>query len=72
MEKNAKLFWRCFGAILALAEIAMYVLLIRKPFTWLMIRFIFMAVNVVIIAHLVQVKLRAEKHNAEIKALERP
>jgi len=68
MEKSVKLFWRYFGTILVFAEVAVYIFLVRNPFSWQFIRLAFMAVNLVIIAHLVKVKLQVEKHNAEVGA----
>jgi hypothetical protein len=68
MEKNVKLFWRYFGPALALLEISIYLMLVQKPFTWQFIRIAFMMVNAFIIAYLLQVKLKVDKHNAQIAA----
>jgi hypothetical protein len=68
MEKKVKLFWRYFGSILVLVEIFTYVLLIRNPFPWQFVRLVFMLANAFIIAYLVQVKLKVEKHNAQINS----
>ena len=70
MEKSAKLFWRYFGAILALVELVIYILLIRNPFPRQITIVTFLLINAVIIAYLLQVKLKVEKHNAQISALE--
>ena len=66
MEKKVKLFWRYFGMILVLAEIAIYLVLLRNPFPWQLVRLAFMLINSFIIAYLVQMKLKVEKHNAQI------
>ena len=66
MEKHVKLFWRYLGAILVLVEIAIYFVLIQNPFPWQLVRLVFMVVNSFIIAYLVHMKLKVEKHNAEI------
>jgi hypothetical protein len=68
MEKSIKLFWRYFGSLLVFAEVAVYIFLVRSPFPWQFIRLTFMAINLIIIAHLVKVKLQVEKHNAEVNA----
>jgi hypothetical protein len=68
MEKSVKLFWRYFGALLAFAEVAVYIFLVRHPFSWQFIRIAFLAGNLVIIGYLVKIKLQVEKHNAEVSA----
>jgi hypothetical protein len=66
MGKKAKLFWRRVGVTLVLAEIAIYLVLLRNPFPWQLVRLAFMVVNSFIIAYLVQIKLKVEKHNAQV------
>jgi len=64
MKKKDKLFWRYFGSVLVLVEICICLLLIRNPFPWLLVRLAFTLANSFIIAYLLQVKLKVEKHNA--------
>jgi hypothetical protein len=66
MRKKDKLFWRYFGSILVLVEICIYLLFIRNPFPWQFVRVAFMLVNLLIVAYLVQLKLKVEKHNAQV------
>jgi hypothetical protein len=66
MKKKTKLFWRYVGITLVLAETAIYLVLMRNPFPWQLVRLAFMVVNSFIIAYLVQMKLKVEKHNAQI------
>ncbi len=68
MKKNDKLFWRYFGTAMVVLEVFVYLLFIRNPFPWQFVRVAFLLVNALIIAHLVQVKLKVQRHNAQVSA----
>jgi len=72
MKKSVKLFWRYFGSLLVLLEVFVYLLFIRNPFPWQFVRVAFLLVNALIIAYLVQVKRKVQKHNAQVSAAYQP